>query len=211
MCQKNVPIPNPPDEDIPLRTELYAVDIDSGEQRLLLADDTAYGVSPVGWSPEGTLFYYRRITLAGEHELWAVDVASGTSEFKMLIHNDIVSGISISPDGEYLLASLLESREPTISYALVVLSIDGTRRKTILSGAGGEKPVNRYSAIWSSSSAEIAMHVPPEANQPARLQIIEKYPTMHLDVFLMTSDGSRQQKLPAEPDNWISFVGWLFD
>jgi len=85
VCQKNVPIPNPPDENIPLRTELYAVDIDSGEQRLLLADDTAYGISLVGWSPEGTLFYYRRITLAGEQELWAVDVASGTSQFKMFL------------------------------------------------------------------------------------------------------------------------------
>ncbi|MFQ5813127.1 MAG: TolB family protein [Anaerolineae bacterium] len=244
VCQKNVPIPNPPDENIPLRTEFYAVDIDSGEQGLLLADDTAYGISPVGWSPEGTLFYYRRITLAGEHELWTVDVASGTSQFKMLIHNDIVSGIAISPDGEYLLASLLESREPTISYALVILSIDGTERKAILSGTTGDKPVNRHSAIWCSSGTQLAMRVPPEANQPAKLQImdlrtgerqtiataeaptaeefliprscspdgkwlvVEKYPTMHLDVFLMTSDGNGQQKLPAEPGNWVVFAGW---
>ncbi|MBC8492621.1 MAG: hypothetical protein ISS50_01530 [Anaerolineae bacterium] len=245
VCKKNVPIANPPDDNIPVRTELYVVDIDSGEQRLLLADDTSYGLSPLGWSPEGTLFYYLRITSAGEYELWAVDVARDTSQFKAFIHNDITSGISISPEGEYLLASPLESREPAISYALVILSIDGTERKTILSGTTGDKPINRHSAIWCSSGTRLAMRVPPEANQPAKLQIMDlgtgqrrtiataeapnaeefliprscspdgkwlvvmKYPTMHLDVFLMTSDGSGQQKLPAEPGNWVKFAGWL--
>jgi Tol biopolymer transport system component len=248
VCKKNVPIANPPGDNIPVRREFYAVDIDSGEQRLLLADDTSYGLSPVGWSPEGTSFYYRRITLAGEHGLWAVDVARDTSQFKVFIHNDIASGISISPDGEHLLVvSLLESREPTISYALVILSIDGTERKTILSGTTGDKPINRHSAIWCSSGTRLAMRVPPEANQPAELQImdlrtgerqtiaaaeaptaeefliplscspdgkwlvVEKYPTMHLDVFLMKSDGSGQQKLPAEPGNWVKFAGWVSD
>lgn len=164
-----VALENPSDPQVPFRTELYLVTADGAGQRLFLADESAYGIQPLGWSEEGQLFYYARVTLQGRWERWGVDIRTGSTQFQTFVPSQyLIQSASLSPDGANILLTVLEEHE----YALIVLSIDGRQQRTIVRGATGDQPINRYAAIWSPDSQDLLVHIPPEAEQPARLERI---------------------------------------
>ncbi len=162
-----VALENPSDPQVPFRTELYLVTADGAGQKLFLADESAYGIQPLGWSEDGQLFYYARVTLQGRWELWGVDILTGSTQFQTFLPSQyLIQSASLSPDGANVLLMVLEERQ----YALIVLSIDGREQRMIVRGATGDQPLNRYAAIWSPDSQDLLVHIPPEAEQPARLE-----------------------------------------
>jgi len=125
------PIVPPP----PFRYELHSVAIDNAESRLLVADDI--GLYPLGWSSNGTLFYYQRATPRG-WELWAVESVGGEApQFKAFMDVDPRS-VRLSPDATKLVFNTSEG--------LVLLTTDGRERKVISPLFGGN---------WSPDSTEI--------------------------------------------------------
>lgn len=164
-----IALENPTDPQVPFRTELHLVTADGANQTLFLADESAYGIQPLGWSEDGQLFYYARVTLQGRWELWGVDIRTGSAQFQTFLPPQyLIQSASLSPDGANVLLTVLEEHQ----YALIVLSIDGRVQRTIVRGATGDQPLNRYAAIWSPDGQDLLVHIPPEADQPARLERI---------------------------------------
>lgn len=160
---------NPSDPQVPFRTELYLVTADGADQRLFLADESAYGIQPLGWSEDGQLFYYARVTLQDRWELWGVDTRTGSTQFQTFFPSQyLIQSASLSPDGANVLLMVLEEHQ----YVLIVLSIDGREQRAIVRGATGDQPINRYAAIWSPDGQDLLVHIPPEAEQSARLERI---------------------------------------
>lgn len=164
-----VALENPSDPQVPFRTELYLVTADGAGQKLFLTDESAYGIQPLGWSEDGQLFYYARVTLQGRWELWGVDIRTGSTQFQTFLPSQyLIQSASLSPDGANVLLTVLEEHQ----YAVIVLGIDGREQRTIVRGATGDQPINRYAVIWSPDSQDLLVHIPPEAEQPARLERI---------------------------------------
>ena len=126
-------------------------------QKLLLSDDTDYGIYPLGWSVEGKTFYYAAATLQGQWEIWKIDTANGQTELQLKLTYSIVQNLRLSPDGASLLLSGLDNNG---KYNLAVISIDGKNQEIIASGATGDQPSNQYSAIWSPNSKELLARTP---------------------------------------------------
>lgn len=168
-----VPLESPKDPQVPYRTEFWLILVKQARESLLVANDTDYGVTPVGWSSDGKLFYYAVVTLQGQWELWGVDMASRTQQLAAQLPWDLASGISLSPDGTRVVFSVYEERQPVPEYALVIVRVSDGEARTIISGAKGDQPVNRYAALWSPDSRTLIAHIPPEAQQYAQLARID--------------------------------------
>jgi len=165
-----VALENPKNPHVPFRTELYLVTADGTEQRLLLSDEPAYGLQPLGWSVDGRQFYYAIGTLQGQWELWTVDRAGGLTRFQASLPSQyLIQSASLSPDGTKVLFKVLDKGQ----YALIVLRVDGQEQKTIVSGATGDQPLNQYAAVWSPAAQSIFVHIPSQPGQPAHLERID--------------------------------------
>lgn len=164
-----VALENPKDLQVPFRTGLYIVMADGSGSKLLLMDESAYGIQPLGWSKNGQIFYYAKITLQGQWQLWGADIYTSSTQFQTSLPSEyLIQSASLSPDGNNVLLTVLENQE----YALITFSVDGREQRTILKGARGDQPIDRYAAIWSPDSQELLVHIPPEASQPAHLDRI---------------------------------------
>lgn len=164
-----VALENPKDPQVPFRTELYMVTADGSGSKLLLTDESAYGIQPLGWSKNRQIFYYAKITLQGRWELWGADIYAGSTQFQTSLPSEyLIQSASLSPDGNNVLLTVLEKQE----YALITFSVDGREQRTILKGARGDQPIDQYAAVWSPDSQELLVHIPPEASQPAHLDRI---------------------------------------
>lgn len=167
---RRVPLKNPTGSQVLWRTELHVVTTDATQPRLLLADDAAHDIQTVGWSADGRLFYYARwANLQDRWELWGVDVLSGSTQFQISAPSQNADSPALLPDGDHLIFTILEGEQR----ALVMLSVDGREQRTIVSGATGDQPINRYTGTWSPDGQSILAHIPPQAEQPARLERID--------------------------------------
>ncbi len=155
----------------PYRRELYAIDLD-GNQKLIVSEERAY-IAPVGWSPDSQRLFYLRSGPEGAPELWEVEISTGATWLQRDLPSSLASGVSLSPDGTHLMLSTLDRREPIHQYALVIVPVEGGEGRAILRGAIGEGPINRYAAIWSPDGQSILAHIPPQAEQTARLERID--------------------------------------
>ena len=165
-----VELNKPKDPQVPLGSELYSVMSNGSNQKLLLSDDTDYGIYPLGWSMEGKTFYYAAATLQGQWEIWKIDTTNGQTELQLKLTYSIVQNLRLSPDGTSLLLSGLDNNG---KYNLAVISIDGKNHEIIASGATGDQPNNQYSAIWSPNSKELLARTPSYNGQLGGLGQVE--------------------------------------
>jgi Tol biopolymer transport system component len=199
---RRVPVEFPVGSQMPLQTELYIVTTDGTELRLLLSDDTAHDIQPVGWSADGRLFYYARwANLQDRWDLWKVDVPSGSTQFQIAAPSPYAQGPILSPDGTKLIFTLLEGGQRS----LLMLSIDGRDQRMLASGATADQPLYRYVAIWSPDSQSILAHIPPKAGQPAQLEQINlRTGQRHTVVVEPVSDDEF-----FIPQSWSPDGAWL--
>jgi len=173
-----VPLEKPKDPNVPLRTEWYLIAADGAREELLLSDDTLYGITSLGYSPDGKSFYYLARPLQGPREIWAIDMVSRAARRETVIN---VEGqwhvLSVSPDRTHLLLSRTMSREPTITYELIIFSLDGREMTTILSGARGDRlgdhPLNWYSAFWMPDGRHLLIRPPTPQGEVVQMELLD--------------------------------------
>jgi len=132
--------------------ELYSIITDGTEKKLLLRDDTALGLYPISYSPNGKLFYYDRITLIGD-DLWSVSIASSVQRFIAHVSKGAAWNLSLSPSGKEILGSIIENRSP-MSYAVISLSTNGKRHVWT---RGAQR---HYTPIWGPNAYSITTNIP---------------------------------------------------
>ncbi len=198
-----VALATPKNPQVPFQTELYSVRADGTGQKLLLSDDTAYGINPVGWSSDSQTFYYLEVTLQGQWSIQRIELASGLTALQAQLPYSLIQSFQLSPNGMNLLVTAVNSKGQR---SLVNLSMDGQRQEIIASGATGDQPVNQYSAIWSSDSKDLLAHIPSDAVHAGGLQQVDIASNQARPLL---SGGVTDGDVFFIPQSWSPDGAWL--
>lgn len=169
-----VELEEPRDEQIPFRTEVYRSALDGAPPSLLLADETAYGVIPLGWTADGGRYLAARIGMDGvwTAHAYATGDAESVEQWPLPI-TGLVRDIQLSPSGENL---------------LVEEAVDGENRLRVLP-LGGDDHVQAQAAIasqpfddsmtaspvsgmWSTSGERVWVASAPADGAPVSAQVM---------------------------------------
>ena len=225
----------------PYTQTISSIDVYTGEEIPLVEanvpsheEEHALWISPLDWSPDGRYLYYRLGT-AGHVELWRVEVSSRSREYvRTMSEQGAPRCYFFSPDGQWLLCTVLETRDPP-QYAVTLVPTGPGQVETIVSGASDEL----YNPIWHPSGQEVTVNLPPQANEQAELRTInvqtrrtraiafaekelfvprawspdgqwvavQKFPGMNRGLLLVSHDGTQVHRISAPRE--LEFVGWL--
>ena len=144
--------------------DLYVADA-AGNKRLLYSGKGALDVLPIGWTPDGGGIYIDRIEDEGE-QLCRIDVRSGELSQIAQVSDGISWNLTVSPDGKYVVGSILSDREKG-KYSLISISTE-TGAKEVL-----EKDApSHYTAIWTPDSKTVTTSNPlPDAGAKRLLNL----------------------------------------
>lgn len=215
------------------RTELYVIGIDGIKKNLLLSDDTALSINPIGWAKDSKLFYYARITPTGD-DLWAVGFADSNPRFITPLSEGAAWNLTLNSNGKEILGSIIERRN-LASYAVISLSTDGKNRHVWVSGANRHytpiwgpdsasltynipssdgnqselKTVNRSSGskITTLARSNIGMYVPVSWSPDGKLLVCKLYHQSSIDLSVMDYEGTIYDLISSS--NWLQFVGFI--
>lgn len=182
------------------RKEIYLVETEKSEIKLLVADEKSSDIQPVGWSGNEQVFYYVvRATITSAWELWAVNISNGSTYLQVsspVETNDIPT---ISPDGSWLLFTAIKDGQPT----LIMLSIDGKQQKNIAQSTTSGESVSQFTGIWSANSQSILLYISPETGQQSSFEIVSLH-TMEKQSFPITVSLT-------ETEGYLALIGWSPD
>lgn len=232
-----VALERPDEPEVPFQTEIYSIKANGNEQSLLLSDATSYGIYPLGWSPEGQAFYYAKVPLHGQWEIWKTSIANGVTELQMQLPYSIIQSFHLSPDGLNLVVTAIDPDSG--QYKLTNFTIDGQQQEVIASGAKGDEPPNQYIAVWSPDGNELLVRIPLQglvsvdltSNQAKSLQgetvdqseffipqswspdgkwlVLLQYPSPQSLVYIRNLAEEQNMRVPLmQPSNWITLLGW---
>lgn len=223
---QTISIINDTGEEIPL-VEAYISSIEE-ESRL--------NIFPIDWSPDGRFLYYR-LGAVGHVELWRVNVKTHAREYVNTISEQGAPRCYfLSPDGRWLLCTVLETRDPP-QYAVALVPTEPGQTEILIGGARDAL----YNPIWHPGGQEVTIVLPPQANEQAKLQTInvqtratrtiavaeegvlvprmwspdgqwvavQKYPETYRSLFLLSSDGTQIHQI--QTTGGIEVIGWLTD
>ena len=222
-------------KEAPFIQTINIIDVQSGEETVLVSADETAWLWPLGWSVDGRYVYYKQGATDGV-QLRRVDIGSGVSQNVALIEGAIPACHFFSPDRQWLLCTILQTRRPP-TYAVITVPISPKPLQQIVSGASGE--TGYYQPIWGPGSQEITVNIPPAAGVQAGLRVIDvrtkhgrslisdeqdffiprtwspdgqwliaqQYSKPGGDLYLIAYDGVQIQRIPAT--GAIRVVGWL--
>lgn len=195
-----IPIANGESPASGWRKEIYLVETEKSEMKLLVADDKSSDIQPVGWSSNGQVFYYVvRATITNAWELWAVDISNGSTHLQVSSPIETNDVPALSPDGSWLLFTAIKDGQST----LIVLSIDGKQQKNIAQSITSGESISQLTGIWSANSQNILLYIPPETGQQSSFEIVS-FHTMEKQSFPITISL-------AEIESYLALIGWSPD
>jgi Tol biopolymer transport system component len=153
----------------PFTQTIAVVNVVSGEERILRsADDTTWQWL-LEWSPDSRYLYYSLGTAPAQ--LWRLDVTQGSAQPIGPIpgvQEMIPRCYYISPDGQYLLCTVLEKQAPA-SYGVIIVPTTKSNQTQVIACEDTE---DRYNPIWGPSAQAVTINSPPMNGRPAELQRI---------------------------------------
>jgi Tol biopolymer transport system component len=175
----------PTDPPLPFATsELYVVNADGSDKRLVARSRTQFGGWPVAWSPDG-----QTIAFIGK-SLFFVN-ADGSGKRNVARELGLVDQVPVwSPDGKHILFTKIHGGQKSDIY---VMNADGsgTRRLTHCDCAAFP--------IWSPNGKKIAFGRDNVTFRPHRKPHVVDHP----EVWVMNADGSGQRRLTRGfPNGW---------
>lgn len=199
----------PRDEQVPFRTEVYRSALDGLPPALLLADESAYGVIPLGWSADGGRYLAALIGMDGRWTAQAYDPASaeGAEQWPLPI-TGLVRDIQLSPTANQLLVEEAVDGEDRLR----IIPLDGDdhlQAQTAIASRtfDGSTTASPVSGMWSASGERLWV-----ASAPAQGA------TMNAQVMVLGSDGAETvQAQPARasdasallPESWSPDEQWF--
>lgn len=182
------------------RKEIYLVDTDRSEMKMLVADEKSSDIQPVGWSSSGQVFYYVvRATITSAWELWAADISNNSTHFQVSSPFETNDTPVLSPDGNWLLFMVIKDGQPT----LIILSIDGKQQKIITQEIMNDESASQLTGMWSANSQSVLFYIPSETGQQSNLEIVS-LGTMKKQSFPITTALGRIE-------NYLTLIGWSPD
>ncbi len=225
----------------PYTQTISIINVDTGEDIPLveahvpsIEEEARRNIFPLDWSPDGRFLYYR-VGATGHVELWRVDVVTHAREYVNTISEQGAPRCYfLSPDGRWLLCTVLETRDPP-QYAVALVPTGPGQIEALIGGAHDAL----YNPVWHPSGQEVTIVLPPQANEQARLQTInvqsrarstiavseegvflprtwspdsqwlavQKFPETYRSLFLLSSDGAQIRQI--QTTGGIEVIGWL--
>lgn len=181
----------------PFVQTIHALSLATGQELTLVSADEFTWLWPLDWSPDGRYFYYIRGTTRAE--LWRVDLGNERNEYLRLVWEGTVPRCYfLSRNGERLLCTVLESRDP-VRYAVIVVPITSPGEVEILiSGATDDL----YNPIWYVDSQEITFNLSVPGSEEVKLQTIDLQ--TRLIRTMLVAEG-----VSFTPRSWSSDGQWL--
>jgi len=225
----------------PYTQTILIINVDTGEEIPLLEayvpsieEEARQYIFPLDWSPDGRFLYYQS-GATGHVELWRVDIVTHERKYVNTISEQGAPRCYfLSPDGQWLLCTVLETRDPP-QYAVALVPAGPGQIETLIGGAHDAL----YNPIWHPGGEEVTIVLPPRANEQARLQTInvysharrtiatagegvfvprawspdgqwlvaQKFPETYRSLFLISSDGTQIRQIQTA--GGIEVIGWL--
>jgi len=225
----------------PYTQTILMINVDTGEEIPLveahvpsIEEEARQYIFPVDWSPDGRFLYYQS-GATGHVELWRVDVVTQERKYVNTISEQGAPRCYfLSPDGQWLLCTVLEASNPP-QYAVALVPTGPGRIETLISGAHDAL----YNPIWRPGGEEVTIVLPPRVDEQARLQTIniqsrarstlavaeegvfvprawspdgqwlamQKFPETYRSLFLISSDGTQIHRI--QTTGGIEVIGWL--
>lgn len=146
-----VELENPREEQIPFRTEVYRSALDGSAPALVFADESAYGVVPLGWSADGARYLAALVGMDGAWSVQAVDASSAERvESWPLPEFDQMRVMRLSPAGDRLLLDAVSGDEDVLS--IVPLGSAELQATAVLARGviRAEDSLSPVSGLWSA-------------------------------------------------------------
>ena len=225
----------------PYTQTISLINIDTGEETPLvkahvpsIEEEARRNIFPLDWSPDGRFLYYR-LGATDHVELWRVDAITHTREYVNTISEQGAPRCYfLSPDGQWLLCTVLETRDPP-QYAVALVPTGPGQIEALIGGAHDAL----YNPIWHPGGQEVTIVLPPQASEQARLQTInvqsrarstiavaeegvfvprawspdgrwlavQKFPETYRSLFLLSFDGAQIQQI--QTTGGIEVIGWI--
>ena len=165
--------------------EIYAVDLNTGDEKNLTNDPGADGgARGASWSPDGTRIAFSRYT-NGNADVWIMN-ADGSNQ-RNLTNNPAEDDCPRwSPDGKNIF--FWSNRDGTES--IYIMNVDGSNQRSLTNDPNGEV----YSVLsLSPDGKRIAFEFEPPGTAP-----------LNTDICVMNANGTKLRNLTNNPhaDNW---------
>jgi hypothetical protein len=170
-----------------------SVDLDAQTSLTVHAEDTSFGVFPVGVDARGALLF-ARLSTAGT-DLYRVRRGEDT-EFVFHISDDIARDFQLSPDGEALsyLAPVYTAERVAFRAHVVAIEEASEQPLATTADASGEQ----YGPVWTPSGGGLTV------GQEALARDAEP-------AVVLSTDGSSIEPLPAPARGFDVPLGWSAD
>lgn len=225
----------------PYTQTLAIVDAQKGTETVLveqaisrIEDEGPQWITLLEWSADNAYVYYQ-VGTVDHTELWRVNVSTKVKELvRTLWESGTPRCYFRSPDGQWLLCTLLVSQSPR-QYGVVLVPTGIGQTDTIISGASDEL----YNPIWHPTGTEVTVNVASQISGPAELQSIDiqtrsartitstpdglfipsgwspdsewvavqKYPGTTTALYLVREDGSQTNQIWTS--GGLRFIGWI--
>jgi Tol biopolymer transport system component len=184
--------------DMKGRRGIYQVDVDTGAATpMLLDDDIIPGVTLIGWSIDGSRFYYHR--RAGETTTAVERHLTTGGEREILRRPGLAPGI-ISPDGKWLAAAATDAAGH--AHEVLVVSFDDLRLRKLTAPQDQDLRV----AMWSPDGAAVIVtsHVDDVRQELWRIPVDGSAPRkaavdLHVGDFVSVHPDGRQLAMASRP------------
>lgn len=214
-------------------SELYIANT-SGKKDRLFTDSESLAITPIGWSSDGSSIFIDRIESDGD-SIYEIDSNSGAVQFIAHLSSSAAWNLSLSPDGENILGSILNDSK-TLSYSIISVSTHTGKVEKLITGASfhytpiwdsttittnipnsGKNGVSKIAQISSQQNPIVtAMQlqwpnlyngVPLAWSPDHQWLAVELYSNSSMQIAVM-QDGNTTINAFGQPD-WTQFIGWL--
>jgi len=134
-----------------LETELALVPIQGGAARTLIRDGVSQGLYPIGWSPNGRLVYFSRVTPQGT-DVASVSREGGTATTLFHASDGIAREFRLSPDGSRLLYTSGPPLGQAGSFRVERADLATGQREVLAEGTS-----DHFSPVWRADGRAVTL------------------------------------------------------
>ncbi|NOK63045.1 MAG: hypothetical protein GFH27_549319n91 [Chloroflexi bacterium AL-W] len=190
--------------DFPYEQDIAVVNVQTGEDITLVSkssintdESSANYMTLVDWDPNENSLYYKQMN-EGQAELWRINVPQNHSgEYINTITDDGARCYFISPKGQFLLCSTIQSSNEII----VVVSTNKKETPIMLDNL----PYEFSTPIWNTDGTGIIYGFPAQGDQEAGIQSIQTDIGVTASIHTFQFDKSEK----FAPRSWSPDEQWL--
>jgi Tol biopolymer transport system component len=158
---------NGPQAQIGQAVSLLKVDVSDGSETPLIQADDVLGLFPIGYSPDGKLFYFAQIVLRGTY-LGAVVAAGGSPRLLVQASDEVSRDWHLSPDGSRVVFLAGQPTDDRIAVRAFVTELaEDATPQPLADFSAALDAGDHFNPLWHPDGQRIAVGWTPDAGPSA--------------------------------------------